>query len=42
MMVTIVETSDGSVFIKLLGPAETIDANADGYRQLIQNLTTDQ
>ena len=39
MLVTIIETPDGSVFIKLLGPAETVSANADGYKTLIQNLT---
>lgn len=38
MLVSIVETPDGSVFIKLLGPAETVTANADGYHNLVHNL----
>ncbi|MEE2906481.1 MAG: hypothetical protein VX527_01480 [Planctomycetota bacterium] len=40
MLVSIVETPDGSVFIKLLGPAETVTANADGYHNLMHNLRT--
>jgi len=38
MLVSIVETLDRSVFIKLLGPSQTVTANRDGYMSLIDNL----
>lgn len=38
MIVSIVETLDRSVFIKLLGPAPTVTANRSGYMTLIENL----
>ena len=38
MIVSIVETIDRSVFIKLLGPSPTVAANRSGYMTLIDNL----
>jgi len=38
MIVSIVETIDRSVFIKLLGPSTTVTANRSGYMTLIDNL----
>ncbi|MBG83742.1 MAG: hypothetical protein CMJ40_04245 [Phycisphaerae bacterium] len=38
MIVSIVETVDRSVFIKLLGPESTVAANRNGYMDLIDNL----
>lgn len=38
MVVSIVETPNRSVFIKLLGPRPTVTANREGYMKLIENL----
>ena len=38
MLVAMVEAPVGSVFIKLLGPTETIDQNRDAYMALVEGL----
>ncbi len=42
MIVAIVESPSGSVFLKLLGPDATVSANAEGYRHLVMNLEVDE
>ena len=41
MIVAMVQAPVGSVFVKILGPASTVNANEESYDNLIANLTVD-
>ena len=38
MLAAIVEGADGNYFLKFYGPAATVEAHADGFRQMVESM----